>query len=957
MSTRVRVISVSIVSVLLMLLAPPARADAPNAPTIVGPAAGSTATAADVPLSVTATDPDGGSLDVRFVGRKLGATVPGGGTGTPFSLVALPDTQNYTYNNRQGTIVQQAQWVVNTRSQLSTAMVVQLGDLVSNFDNLTQWGHTSNGLKVLDDSGVPNTVVAGNHDFDNATGEFAQYDTFFPPSRYANKPWTPSSARYGGYLGQNLFGPDPVDRRNMNNFALFTAGGRDFLVLNLEWEAPRYALDWAAKVLAAYPDRIAILATHSFININGQRSSTAERPGGTPPSTMWTDFVSQQCSIRLVLNGHFHNGNLSEANRSDLNRCGRPVQQILTDYQDRANGGDGWLRYYTFDPAANTMTATTYSPKLNQFETDADSSFTLPFDLSAPQPAPFAAIGTQRVASGETARVTWTGLEPDTVYEWRAIADDGADTTSSPIWTVRTPPSPDLVDDTFTRNVTNGWGAADGSHAWQLNSSLTSYSVDGSMGRVTVPAGSGRGGIVTGVSGTDMRVTADVVATQAPSGSGTYVSLLARAKTSTSYGTTLRYVAGGSLTLSLERVVNGTETTLKTTNVAGLAATPGQPLRVRVETEGMSPTAVRAKVWSVGAAEPATWMVTATDSTAVLQSPGTAGLDLYTSSSATAPSILKFDRFTVSRLGVAPPPANQKPTAVIGTPTIEGRTVALSGTGSSDSDGTIAGYTWDFGDNTTGTGASPNHTYAADGTYTVSLTVTDDDGDTGTITRQVTVTAPPPAGVLARDSFGRTTSNGWGAAEVGGTWTSSGTTNRFAVAGGTGRHTLTAPGTSADSVLGSVSSIATDVRLGIAWSRTASAGTLYASVLPRRISSTSEYNCTVVANSDGTMQLLLVRRLNNAETTIGSSTLTGLTMTANQTYNVACQAIPSGTRTQLSGKVWRSGSSEPASWRVSATDGTAALQVAGGIGVNSYLSSRATAGVTLSVDDLLATKP
>ena len=83
MSTRVRVISVSIVSVLLMLLAPPARADAPSAPTIVGPAAGSTATATDVPLSVTATDPDGGSLDVRFVGRKLGATVPGGGTWDP----------------------------------------------------------------------------------------------------------------------------------------------------------------------------------------------------------------------------------------------------------------------------------------------------------------------------------------------------------------------------------------------------------------------------------------------------------------------------------------------------------------------------------------------------------------------------------------------------------------------------------------------------------------------------------------------------------------------------------------------------------------------------------------------------------------------------------------------------------------------------------------------------------
>ena len=69
-----------------------------------------------MPLSVRATDPDGGALDVRFEGRKRGATVPAAGAGTPFTVVALPDTQNYTYNNRQGTIVQQAQWVVDTRA-------------------------------------------------------------------------------------------------------------------------------------------------------------------------------------------------------------------------------------------------------------------------------------------------------------------------------------------------------------------------------------------------------------------------------------------------------------------------------------------------------------------------------------------------------------------------------------------------------------------------------------------------------------------------------------------------------------------------------------------------------------------------------------------------------------------------------------------------------------------------
>ena len=92
------------------------------------------------------------------------------------------------------------------------------------------------------------------------------------------------------------------------------------------------------------------------------------------------------------------------------------------------------------------------------------------------------------------------------------------------------------------------------------------------------------------------------------------------------------------------------------------------------------------------------------------------------------------------------------------------------GTGSTDADGTIASYAWNFGDGATGTGATVTHTYTAAGPYTVTLTVTDDDGTTGTVSHDVTVTAPAPDPTVGKDTFGRTVASGWGTADTGGAW-------------------------------------------------------------------------------------------------------------------------------------------------------------------------------------------
>ncbi len=65
--------------------------------------------------------------------------------------------------------------------------------------------------------------------------------------------------------------------------------------------------------------------------------------------------------------------------------------------------------------------------------------------------------------------------------------------------------------------------------------------------------------------------------------------------------------------------------------------------------------------------------------------------------------------------------------------------VTFNGAGSSDSDGSISSYSWDFGDNSTGSGKTVQHTYQAIGTYTAQLTVADNDGSTDTATCEIDV--------------------------------------------------------------------------------------------------------------------------------------------------------------------------------------------------------------------------
>ncbi|HET7399308.1 MAG TPA: PKD domain-containing protein [Intrasporangium sp.] len=304
------------------------------------------------------------------------------------------------------------------------------------------------------------------------------------------------------------------------------------------------------------------------------------------------------------------------------------------------------------------------------------------------------------------------------------------------------------------------------------------------------------------------------------------------------------------------------------------------------------------------------------------------------------------------------PGEDQPPTAVFSASCTD-LACAFDASASSDAEGPVQGYSWDFGDGSApGTGVTVAHTFPAAGTYTVTLTVQDSAGASGVSSRPVTVTVPPPAPTaLAADSFGRTVAGGWGSADVGGPWTLTGTSSAFAVDGSLGVVRLTA-GSGPSAVLKQVSTTTAAVTATIGLDKVPTGGTAVVSVLGRWVPSVGTYRAKVSVAASGAVSVALTRFSGGVEATLQPAVaLPGVVYSPNTRLAVRME-VAGTSPTTLRAKVWPQGSPEPAAWTRSATDSTASLQTAGAVGVAPYLPTTVTnAPVAVSLDDLLVPRP
>lgn len=269
----------------------------------------------------------------------------------PFTLPVLPDTQ-IEVRAKPEMFVSQMNWLADNREKLDMPMVLHVGDIVD-WNNADQWKTASAGFDILDKVGLPYALAVGNHDT-AAVGEFSGsaapgntnlnvrktdfFNSYFPISRL--------SAQKGQYE------PGVSD----NAYYLFAAGGVKWVVVTLEFCARPAPVAWANKVIAAFPDRNAIVLTHYHLNTKGEINTNNAGYGDLSPLEIF-DQLKKNPNLLMVLSGHVG----FSASRTDKGEAGHTIYQILQDYQSRDAGG-GYIRLLEIDPEAGTIGARMYSP-------------------------------------------------------------------------------------------------------------------------------------------------------------------------------------------------------------------------------------------------------------------------------------------------------------------------------------------------------------------------------------------------------------------------------------------------------------------------------------------------------------------------------------------------------------------------------------------------------------------
>lgn len=310
----------------------------------------------------------------------------------PFTVVVLPDTQNYVDFTKQksaGFALDGGAVYLEHMRHIASKGVANGGDVVFVAAVGDVWQHLSremdpeherrgirsigpiprplvtpeqtlsfeiplavSGYRLLAAAGIPFGVPPGNHDYDAwwTAAVAGTVPSDAGAEALAAVPPENRQTHIGGLESfKRALGSDSEFFRGKSWYVsafeggsssaqIFEAGGYRFLHLAFEMQAGDQVLAWAERVLDTHAGIPTIVSTHDYLSARGERvpfgtmNLALADPGyNNDAETIWSKFVSRNDQILFVLSGH----QPGQALRVDRNESGHAVYQILADYQDR----------------------------------------------------------------------------------------------------------------------------------------------------------------------------------------------------------------------------------------------------------------------------------------------------------------------------------------------------------------------------------------------------------------------------------------------------------------------------------------------------------------------------------------------------------------------------------------------------------------------------------------------
>lgn len=255
-------------------------------------------------------------------------------TSGTFTVFWISDTQHLSNYATPGSnwFTTTTQWIADRWSACNGMLLIHTGDIVDGGQDTRQWGNANQAMSVLLDNGLPYTWDAGNWDGGGTGSWIGNQFSAFDPSIVRNEPgWVDSTSS------------------GMSTAVKFSAGGQNYLVINIQFYGTPDLDPWVSSLLSQYSNYRIIIATHGYM----QETGTVPQNAFT---NLLTSLMNSNPNVFLIMSGD----NQADTTVHVKDTTGARWQLLFDRQESDGQYGAASVTTLTFDATAGEIYVNTF---------------------------------------------------------------------------------------------------------------------------------------------------------------------------------------------------------------------------------------------------------------------------------------------------------------------------------------------------------------------------------------------------------------------------------------------------------------------------------------------------------------------------------------------------------------------------------------------------------------------